>query len=537
MEQKFYQFEDALAKLGVSMDQLNALREGGVVRAYRDGSSWKFRAEDIERMVEEGLPELPPASDVGLSSLSGLLASNEEISLSDSDVELALDDADNTAEKVGPVAPGESGVDIELADLELDSTGSEIDLAAMEDTVTAPLSDISLDAPDEPSEPSDSILLSEEELGESVSPSLSTIIGRKDLPTEGADLELELADDVTDDDDTKLSMSGEGSDVLSSRVSSSGVLDDMEDLTDAKKKFEELEELEIDLAAESSLAISPSEFGEPKDGGKRPSILKEGGSDLSLDAGEEEEDDANMGSTDVPLGELATPMEPAGSGADFDLELAGDDDLILSEAGGSDITLDSGDSGINLVSPSDSGLALDDMPLDVGGSAILSSLSLEGSDPEYSLLGGDSVVGQTSSSELQTDDEFQLTPLSEGGLDDGDSSSQVIALDADLSEFGEGAARFDEGGFGADEGVVVSSDFEGAPGDELGVGYGPVGAVSASDKAFDVASMLLLASCSLFLVLAGIMTLDMVRNIWAWGENYSITSWTLEALCGLFGLT
>lgn len=529
MEQKFCQFEEALAKLGVSADQLNALREGGAIRAYRDGSSWKFRAEDIERMVEEGLPELPPASDIGLGSLSGLLAS-------DSGVELALDDADASAEKVAPAAPGDSGADIELADLDLDTTGSEIDLAAMEDTVTAPLSDISLDAPDEPSEPSDSILLSEEELGESVSPSLSTIIGRKDLPSEGADLELGLADDVTDDD-TTLSISGEGSDVLSSRVSSSGVLDDMEDLTDAKKKFEELEELEIDLAAESSLAISPSEFGEPKDGGKKPSIVKGAESDLSLDAGEEEEDDANMGSTDVPLGELATPVEPGGSAADFDLELAGDEDLILSEAGGSDITLDSGDSGINLVSPADSGLALDDMPIDVGGSAILSSLSLEGSDPEFSLLGGDSVVGQTSSSELQTDDEFQLTPLSEGGLDDGDSSSQVIALDADLSEFGEGAAMLEEGGFGADDGVVVSGEFEGGPGDELGVGYGPVGAGVASDKAFDVASILLLTSCSLFLVLAGIMTLDMVRNIWAWGENYSITSWTLEALCGLFGLT
>lgn len=536
MEQKFFQFDEALAKLGITSDQLNALREGGAVRAYRDGSSWKFRAEDIERMVVEGLPELPPASDIGLGSLSGLLESEEAISLDDSAIELALDDAEGTAEKPASVAPGESGLDIDLADLTDDATGSEIDLAAMEDTVTAPLSDISLEDVEEPSEPSDSILLSEEELGESVSPSLSTIIGRKDLPTEGADLELELADDVTDDEDTKLSMSGEESDVLSSRVSSSGVLDEMEDLTDAKKKFEELEELEIDLAAESSLAISPSEFGETKDGGKRPSIVKEGGSDLSLE-GEEEEDDANMGSTDVPLGELATPVEPSGSAADFDLELAGDEDLILSEAGGSDITLDSGDSGINLVAPSDSGLALDDMALDVGGSAILSSLSLEGSDPEFSLLGGDSVVGQTSSSELQTDDEFQLTPLSEGGLDDGDSSSQVIALDADLSEFGGGAGLLDEGGFGADEGVAIADEFEGAPGDELGVGYAQVGAGVAGEKAFDVASILLLTACSLFLILSGIMALDMVRNIWAWGENYSITSWTLEALCGLFGLT
>ena len=224
------------------------------------------------------------------------------------------------------------------------------------------------------------------------------------------------------------------------------------------------------------------------------------------------------------------------------LDLSTDDDLILAESGGSDLTLDSGDSGINLL-PSDSGLALEDMALDVGGSAILSSLSLEGSDPEISLLGGGSSLSSLtgdSSAEIQTDDDFQLTPLSEGGLDDGDSSSQVIALDADLGGFAEeGSGLLDGDAFTAevDEGVVLSEDFGGAPVGDMGMGaYAGTAVMSATESQYTLGNILLLFAPTILLILAGLMMIDMVWNIWSWDESYSLNSSMLEALLGMFGL-
>jgi hypothetical protein len=532
MEQKFVNFEEAIDKLGISADRLNELRERGALRAYRDGSSWKFRADEIDKMSSEGVPDIPPPSDISLVDPSELVDAEPLADFDlDDDMGLAdLADLELDDEPAPSGEPDESAIDLKMADTDAISAGSELELAGLEDTVTAGASDISLDAPEDPSDPSDSILLSEEELGESVTASPSTIIGRKEL---GMDADLELADDVTDEEDTKLSASSGASDVFSSKISGSGVLDEMEDISDAKKAFKDLEELELDLAAESSLALNPAEVADAKEKMKKSLTKPKPDSDLKL-GDEDAEDEGNMGSTDVPLEDLAavgTGLEEDAS--DGELELAGDDDLILAGDGGSDITLDSGDSGINLISPSDSGLALDDIPLDVGGSAILSSLSLEGSDPEISLLGSN--VGAGSGAALQTDDDFQLTPLSEGGLDDGDSSSQVIALDADLGGF-EGGADLLEDGFPAepDEGVVLTEDFGDAPAGELGMGVYPGAATvvvpAGADAQYGWGPIVMLSSCVLFLGICGIMGLDMMRNIWAWNENYTITSWILDAL-------
>ena len=502
MEQKFVSFDDALVKLAISSDKLNELRERGELRAYRDGSSWKFRADEIDRMANTGIPELPPPSDISLIDMEDLVDA-EPIDNPDEDTfGLGLAELE---EEVSPAPePDESSMDLKLADTDAISTGSELELAGLEDTVTAGASDLSLDLPDEPSDPTDSILLSEEELGESVTGSLSTIIGRKELEHADSDLDLELSDDVTDDEDTKLSPSSGASNVLSTQVAGSGVLDDNDDPSDAKRRFEDIEELEIDLAAESSLALNPGEFAEAREGSQKSLTAKKSDSDLTL-GDEEPEDENNMGSTDVPLEEKAL----AGLQGDADpleeFELAGDEDLILSDAEGSDITLDSGSSGINIVSPSDSGLALDDMPLDISGSAILSSLSLEGSDPEISLLGSNAGMTQGSSAELQTGDDFQLTPLSEGGLDDGDSSSQVIALDADLGGFGgDSAGLLEEDAF-AEEGGGLSEDFGPSPASDLGMGgyAGVAVAPAAADSMYSLGNILLLMAPALFLMLGG----------------------------------
>lgn len=66
MAQRFTSLDDAATQLGISKDRLNQLREAGKVRAYRDGASWKFRSDDIDKLAQEGIPRI----DAGASDLA-----------------------------------------------------------------------------------------------------------------------------------------------------------------------------------------------------------------------------------------------------------------------------------------------------------------------------------------------------------------------------------------------------------------------------------------------------------------------------------
>jgi hypothetical protein len=517
MEQKFVKFEEAIEKLGISAERLNQLREEGELRAYRDGSSWKFRSDEIERMATDGVPDPPPPSDISLVGADDLV---------DSSPLAGLDDLD----------------DLQLADDDDLSLGSELELAAdQDDTVTAGGSDPALNIHDdttEGSDPSDSILLSEEALGESL-PAASTIIGRSKQNSPDADLEL-----VTDDDlalgGSDVALAGGASDVLSSGVAGSGVLDELGKASGATSAFEDLEELELDLAAESSRILSPVEAagaGEEKGAFAKQQAPPD--SDLKI------EDDLELddGTDPVPEVDLDAGKSKANAGPTSDLELATDeDDFVLATDGGSDITLDSGDSGINL-SPADSGLALDDIPLEIGGSAILDSLTLggdKGGGSDLSLIGSD--IKQPAAAKapgLQTDDDFRLTPLGEKD-DEGDSSSQVIALDADLGDLGgeeagilgdDAFAEIEEG-----DGVMLSEDYgDGAPGEFEAAAFAGAPAARAQGE-YTLVNILGLASCFFLMLFAGVLSLDMVRNIWSWEDNLTLNDSLLESLGGMFGL-
>ena len=199
----------------------------------------------------------------------------------------------------------------------------------------------------------------------------------------------------------------------------------------------------------------------------------------------------------------------AGLGGLSKLELEPDDEDVLSE--GSDITLSSQDSGINLISPSDSGLALDDGPIDLGGSAIGSGLDI--GDDDIALAASDGNAGG---------DIFSLT----ADIDSGDdSSSQIIALDevVDSEEMAAGAAVFD------DDVMLSVADDETGLDDRMGT---PV--LPATEASFSLGSVLGLTGCIVLLCLAGIMMFDLVRNIWSWNKTYSLNSSLIDSILSLF---
>jgi excisionase family DNA binding protein len=132
MARKFIDVDEAAKMLGVSPETLTEMRERRKVHGYRDGASWKFKPEDIERLI----------ADREAAEQEGEFAEVDEDpdSILLSEVELGQSDDSTSSTIIGGKAsrdPAES--DIQLArpkadsDLDLDSalnlepkTGSDV---------------------------------------------------------------------------------------------------------------------------------------------------------------------------------------------------------------------------------------------------------------------------------------------------------------------------------------------------------------------------------------------------------------------------
>lgn len=507
MAQKFTSLDDAATQLGISKERLNQLREANQVRAYRDGASWKFRSEDIDRLATEGIPEFDPgASDLSLDTSDLDLSPGSDLKLGD--------------EPIG-ATPSAAESELGLADEPLEA-GSASDLSTddVDEPTVAGLDEgsddaLALDTDDTIDINKDSILLSEAELGGSMGRPPSTIIGKSELDLD-ADLDLSPLDKGAGPaSDVRLAPK---SDLLSHGTDDIGL-----DLPSPGGNFEDLDELEVDLEAESSRILSPEDVAKAQAAAKssaKGSGLEPGGlSDLGLAP---LDSSPAVGASDVNIVSVGSGSLAGLSALELD-----DDDEVLGDSGGSDVTLSGQSSGINIISPSDSGLALDEVPLDLSGSAPIGSsldlgsvvaddLSLEPLD-----LGG-------SGPEAKVGGDFQLTPLGEDDGDDEKDSSQVIALD-ELSEESAGAPL--ASGFG--DHAEIGEDF-GMGG--LSPGAVPVGVGAAAvDLPFSIWNVMGLASCMLLMGLCGMMTFDLLRNMWSWDGVSTINSSLLEVLNPFIG--
>jgi len=555
MDPKFVKLEEAAEQLKVSTDTLNGLREEGKLRAYRDGSSWKFRTEEIEKMAAEGVPSLE-AEESGLNfdlnmddDSSGLDFDLDDMSLGD---EISLDDVDEAA----PVSEKASDVnlegsdagnadaplsDLDLADDELElATGSSADLTLDLDsdgsdaplempTITGEIgtgkageSGLDIDLEIESGDDPESILLSEAELGDSADGPASTIIGKAEL-ADASDLEL-----ASDPSDAKLEADAKsGSDVELADLEDLGLGADATGelpVTSGAADFDDIEELEIDLEAESSRILTPEDVAAAQAAGSQAQQKAPETSDLALDLDDDlelaatsdagltglsgldsdDDDDIIAGSQINLAGESSGGSGPGLTGLSA-LELDDDDDdddFVLGD--GSDLTLSSADSGINL-SPADSGLSLDDAALELTGSALGSEIDFG----EASGLVADEPAGA----------DFELTPMAEDPAGDDDDSSQVIALD----EFEEQQGADDLLGAGAGGAAMAPA----------AAGFGQ-GAVVARDEAqFPVWVIALMSLGLILLSLCGMMMFDVVRSMWSWDEPYQVNSTIIDGLSGI----
>jgi hypothetical protein len=241
---------------------------------------------------------------------------------------------------------------------------------------------------------------------------------------------------------------------------------------------------------------------------------------------------------------------------DDDLVIADDDaELMLDSV--SDISI-AGDSGINLMSPSDSGLSLESEPLDLAGS------SLSALDLGAELTDGSSISSAGSSGKNAgggSDEEFQLSPSGVGLDADLESSSQVIEVEdseivADAVDLQDdfGDAGFADAGFadaaeplGADafeasaEAVALDADpmeGEAISMDELD--QSPAVGAAVGSAGYEVPFTLLQCVFLMFIILAlslgGMLVSDLVRNMWAYSPTSAPINSLTDSLIGWMGL-
>lgn len=447
MAGKFVSLQDAAKMIGVTPEALVEMRSKGAIFGYRDGASWKFKVEEVERVIRERGVE---ARD----SDSGILSADDE----------------------------------EFENLITGLSSKILAEKAQEESGSEP----------------GSVLVSEQELGVSAT-GQSTIIG-KEQPAQpkASDSDLRLADDSSKD------VLGGGS-----------------------GKLVEAPGSKLDLASGSDVLS---------------------GSDLKLASG--------SGTGEMPAvasGASSAPATKPGSSAAMrpakDISLSDDEDLDLSASDsaldeeirpksgstgkGSDVTLGSGDSGINLA-PSDSGLSLEEEPLDLGGSGV-DSLEL----PEEELmLGGE--ADRDEATQVKVDNEFQLS-ADVTQEEESDSGSQVIALE-DSESFDREAAtmlRPEEAAAPlagdmfqalAPEEAVVQEGFE-----QPALGAAPVQpayvTMAALEPAYSVWNVLSLTAVVLLLALSGMLMVDVMLNMWQYSGTSSVGTGLADALVAMLGLS
>ena len=417
----YVSLDEAAKILGIPPDELVEMRSRGEIFGYRDGKSWKFKTEEIERVQ------------------------------------------------------------------------SELDGDAMDEEAGG-----------------SSILVSERQVGPSGSKSGPTIgsAGSSDL-ARGSDLNLA-------DDEERM-----GSDValVPDPKSGSGVrLVNRKPASDGSGK-------EKNVEGKSANALSDVKL--QKEGGSGSEV--ELGSDLNLLG----EDSGVASGLDVmsndSKGVAGSDSGSLGLGADLELENDDEDDLVLGSDSGVGLA---SESGINLMSPSDSGLSLEDEPLDLAGTGI-SGLDLgaevkggSGSASGISGLGSGALI------DFQQGEEFQLTPSSGGIEVDDDSGSQVIELD-DSSEFGGipvgGMDPIDEQGeFGGDG----FGDEAGLAGGTMAAGAGMRG---VPETPYGTRDVLLLMGILLLMGMGGLLVSDLMRNMWAWDSQNEYTSGFTSMLVNAIG--
>ncbi len=481
MPPKLIELQEAANLLGVTPERLNEMRSNSEIFGYRDGTSWKFKHQELERVADElgvTLGDAGPRSDDSIAALfadESAKPSADDASADDVESLLVTDEARPTNTVIGQ---------------DEQAGASDITLAGDQPNPLAAESDLELTPGADQPPPITGGAGNDDELSLEPEPK-----GDSDIGLGGEDSGLQLAgdSDLQLSGDSELQLSGDSDLQLSSESSDLGLAGDSDVLGGGS-----------DLAG-----------GSAGDTGNMGSAL---GADFDVADGLDFGEDLAIMDDDSSVIEL--------SANDEEIILEGSSGAGGSDIGvGSDIGLGAGDSGINLTSPTDSGIDLEDASADI----------LSGSDANAAELSLDDEA-------FPADDDFRLTPVGDVDNDESDSGSQVIAIeDGTFLGVGDDLEGIDDLGEGA---------FQEIDAEPIDIAAGPAeidvsGAVETApvepqgyipqETPYGVAQVLALGAACFLLMLTGALMMDLVRNIWSFDKPYSATSSLMTAIISVLG--
>ena len=118
---KLIPMEEAAKFLGMSVDELNELRENNEVFGYRDGTTWKFKMSELERVAGQ--------SGINIAGAASLVVDKAKDSLGLGDLGSLSDEAEDLIDESGDLS-----FDIDEADNEMVIDEDDSDSIAMEDS-------------------------------------------------------------------------------------------------------------------------------------------------------------------------------------------------------------------------------------------------------------------------------------------------------------------------------------------------------------------------------------------------------------------
>lgn len=249
------------------------------------------------------------------------------------------------------------------------------------------------------------------------------------------------------------------------------------------------------------------------------------GSEINLDLGEEVSLDlgaSGIGSSmNLAGGELGLDFDSSDS-SDMDIDLAADDDDDL------DIKSDKSSAAMELAADDDDSVELTN---DSGEVEVVAGSGVN-------LADDDDMFGDLEPASKSGVDDFMLTPVEGGELEEDDSGSQVIALDNEsvssdsalfASDSGLEADAF--GGLEEEAGIVPEEDAV-----EVTPGRASAGAASVPEETpYTVINVLSLLATAGMIMIAGLMVTDLMWNIWSFNEPYALNSTIMDQILSILG--
>lgn len=516
---QFYNLDEAARVLGLSPDELKAKAQQREVRAFMDSGSWRFRVADVDELARRrGLGSDPDLSlsDLDLPSMPG---SSEEIDLSEFQLGVTSPDLGSPSRE-GPAVPLTGEEDILLDDLSISATPhssssstiigmspsvgrrpSDSDVRLVPEGVAKGPSDSDVQLagpppakPRVPSPPSDSdVTLVSDESGssietEAVKPAGSQAASKKPIPSIGSSGEIKTPD--FDDSDFELSPSS--------------VVDALEPDPDAGSSDFELSALDGSDEFDAKPGPGPSDSDvtgvEPASSGINLGRPSDSGINLQSVGFLEDADSIELAPLDD---DEAPPPPPRPKAAAPPAKAKPRPDLAAT-------------------------------PLPKGDKDIF-----EDTDFEVDVL--DSGEDRT----------VQLEAASDFDLDEGESASEVFAIDEDDVDQNAATALGPASSLAEEDAETAVVEAEDASDDAEGAGWGsdedevaptpsrsgpsPVLAPAGASAEWGGLWVGLLGVATFFMLLLSFVTMDVVRNLYEFRGPTPVSSGLVKTIAGLFG--